>query len=92
MIDYPDVVETTAIKCKSPENSESRINMQNTQRTAFSSFFLQCFYTYLCLAPFLLQLGKWAITSLLDQHSHYLYDAVKYFSIDIFLLIVHVLH
>lgn len=71
MIDYPDVVETTAIKCKSLENSESSINMQNTQRTVFfSSSFLQCFYTYLYLAPFLLQLGKLVITSLLDQHSH----------------------
>lgn len=86
MIDYPDVVEITAIKCESLKNSKSSINMQNTRRTIFSSSFLKCFHTYLCLAPFLLQLGKLVITSLLDQHSHCLYGIVKYFSIDIFLL------
>lgn len=35
MIDYPDVVETTAIKCKSSQNSKSSINMQNAQITFF---------------------------------------------------------
>lgn len=53
MIDYPDVVETIAIKCKSSQNIKSSINMQNVQITfyqlpleafphlrVFSSFFL----------------------------------------------------
>lgn len=35
MIDYPDVVETTAIKYKSSQNSKSSINMQNAQITFF---------------------------------------------------------
>lgn len=37
MIDSPDVVETTAIKCKSSKNSKRSINMQNAQITIFFS-------------------------------------------------------
>lgn len=55
MIDYPDVVETTAIKCKSSQNSKSSINMQNVQISFFfffSSSLLKRFHTYVYLAPF----------------------------------------
>lgn len=53
MIDYPDVVETTAIKCKSSQNSKSSINMQNVQISFFfSSSLLKHFHTYVYLAPF----------------------------------------
>lgn len=53
MIDYPDVVEATAIKCKSSQNSKSSINMQNVQISFFfSSSLLKRFHTYVYLAPF----------------------------------------
>lgn len=50
MIDYPDVVETAAIKCKSSQNSKSNINMQNT--LFFSSSLLKHLHTYMCFTPF----------------------------------------
>lgn len=59
MIDSPDVVETTAIKCKSSKNSKRSINMQNAQITFFfpPSSLLKRFHTYVCFAPLIFYSG-----------------------------------